>query len=176
VTVGDILPTRNAESPSPSSRIRLGYDGRPRGCGGIGRRARFRSVWAKARGGSSPLIRIARSGSEARGAHRGAARGEADAPGTCRRDRRGDRTGECVSSKLALDANGRLVAAPRRPGDARSASVNSFAQRHAAKMHSLRHYEVRLRRSGRRPYVVARWTLAMGVLAVLLALAFLIAE
>src|SRR5205823_10963717 len=31
----------------------------PRGCGGIGRRARFRSVWAKARGGSSPLIRIA---------------------------------------------------------------------------------------------------------------------
>src|SRR5439155_5283935 len=30
----------------------------PRGCGGIGRRARFRSVWAKARGGSSPLIRI----------------------------------------------------------------------------------------------------------------------
>jgi hypothetical protein len=29
-----------------------------RGCGGIGRRARFRSVWAKARGGSSPLIRI----------------------------------------------------------------------------------------------------------------------
>ncbi len=30
---------------------------RPRGCGGIGRRARFRSVWAKARGGSSPLIR-----------------------------------------------------------------------------------------------------------------------
>ena len=34
------------------------YDPRPpRGCGGIGRRARFRSVWAKARGGSSPLIR-----------------------------------------------------------------------------------------------------------------------
>jgi hypothetical protein len=44
-------------------------------------------------------------------------------------------------------------------------------------MHSLRHYEVRLRRSGRRPYVVARWTLAiMGVLGVLLALALLIAE
>src|SRR5690349_2492405 len=35
-----------------------GYTGRPRGCGGIGRRARFRSVWASARGGSSPLIRI----------------------------------------------------------------------------------------------------------------------
>src|SRR3954469_19485335 len=30
----------------------------PRGCGGIGRRARFRSVWGKPRGGSSPLIRI----------------------------------------------------------------------------------------------------------------------
>ena len=32
-----------------------------RGCGGIGRRARFRSVWGKPRGGSSPLIRIVRS-------------------------------------------------------------------------------------------------------------------
>src|ERR687883_506724 len=30
----------------------------PRGCGGIGRRARFRSVWGQPRGGSSPLIRI----------------------------------------------------------------------------------------------------------------------
>src|SRR5438552_16376443 len=29
-----------------------------RGCGGIGRRARFRSVWMQVRGGSSPLIRI----------------------------------------------------------------------------------------------------------------------
>src|SRR4029079_15625978 len=28
------------------------------GCGGSGRRARFRSVWGKPRGGSSPLIRI----------------------------------------------------------------------------------------------------------------------
>src|SRR3954447_2501308 len=37
-----------------------GYTVAPRGCGGIGRRARFRSVWASARGGSSPLIRIAR--------------------------------------------------------------------------------------------------------------------
>ena len=37
-----------------------GYTCTPRGCGGIGRRARFRSVWAKARGGSSPLIRITR--------------------------------------------------------------------------------------------------------------------
>jgi hypothetical protein len=34
---------------------------RPRGCGGIGRRARFRSVWGQPRGGSSPLIRIAKS-------------------------------------------------------------------------------------------------------------------
>jgi hypothetical protein len=33
-----------------------------RGCGGIGRRARFRSVWGKPRGGSSPLIRITDSG------------------------------------------------------------------------------------------------------------------
>src|ERR1700747_3292397 len=30
----------------------------PRGCGGIGRRARFRSVWRQLRGGSSPLIRM----------------------------------------------------------------------------------------------------------------------
>jgi hypothetical protein len=35
---------------------------RPRGCGGIGRRARFRSVWGQPRGGSSPLIRITPSG------------------------------------------------------------------------------------------------------------------
>src|SRR4029077_15513275 len=42
-----------------SQRVAVGgYTVRPRGCGGIGRRARFRSVWAKARGGSSPLIRI----------------------------------------------------------------------------------------------------------------------
>jgi hypothetical protein len=36
-----------------------GYNACPRGCGGIGRRARFRSVWGRPRGGSSPLIRIA---------------------------------------------------------------------------------------------------------------------
>jgi hypothetical protein len=36
-----------------------GYTVAPRGCGGIGRRARFRSVWEQSRGGSSPLIRIA---------------------------------------------------------------------------------------------------------------------
>ena len=29
-----------------------------RGCGGIGRRAGFRCLWASARGGSTPLIRI----------------------------------------------------------------------------------------------------------------------
>jgi hypothetical protein len=62
VAVGDISPALNTESVSLSSWIRLGYDGHPRGCGGIGRRARFRSVWAKARGGSSPLIRIDESG------------------------------------------------------------------------------------------------------------------
>ena len=33
--------------------------GQPGGCGGIGRRARFRAVWGQPRGGSSPLIRIA---------------------------------------------------------------------------------------------------------------------
>ena len=31
---------------------------RRRGCGGIGRRAGFRCLWASARGGSTPLIRI----------------------------------------------------------------------------------------------------------------------
>ena len=36
------------------------YTVAPRGCGGIGRRARFRSVWGQPRGGSSPLIRIAK--------------------------------------------------------------------------------------------------------------------
>src|SRR5207248_4441149 len=39
-----------------------GYNARARGCGGIGRRARFRSVWGRPRGGSSPLIRIGVSG------------------------------------------------------------------------------------------------------------------
>ena len=39
----------------------------PRGCGEIGRRARFRSVWGKPLGGSSPLSRI---GSGRRGAPR----------------------------------------------------------------------------------------------------------
>src|SRR5712691_7142434 len=43
---------------SPRAR---GYNGFPRGCGGIGRRARFRSVWGQPRGGSSPLIRIVES-------------------------------------------------------------------------------------------------------------------
>src|SRR3954467_5663423 len=37
-----------------------------RGCGGIGRRARFRSVWGRPRGGSSPLIRIAVLGRKSR--------------------------------------------------------------------------------------------------------------
>ena len=31
---------------------------KPCGCGGIGRRAGFRCLWASARGGSTPLIRI----------------------------------------------------------------------------------------------------------------------
>ena len=43
---------------APAARRAPGYTVPPRGCGGIGRRARFRSVWAKARGGSSPLIRM----------------------------------------------------------------------------------------------------------------------
>src|SRR4051812_28998150 len=37
------------------------------GCGGIGRRARFRSVWERSRGGSSPLIRIAEKAPQMRG-------------------------------------------------------------------------------------------------------------
>ena len=52
-----------AEALCPASGPR--YTTPPRGCGGTGRRARFRSVWAKARGGSSPLIRIASSRSTA---------------------------------------------------------------------------------------------------------------
>ena len=60
VTVGDaFLLVSRIFGPS-RVRIWLGYTDDPRGCGGIGRRARFRSVWAKARGGSSPLIRIRR--------------------------------------------------------------------------------------------------------------------
>ena len=43
-----------------------GYTVAPRGCGGIGRRARFRSVWEQSRGGSSPLIRIGSAGSDVR--------------------------------------------------------------------------------------------------------------
>jgi hypothetical protein len=46
-------------SPKSGAGGDRGYTGAPRGCGGIGRRARFRSVWGKPRGGSSPLIRIA---------------------------------------------------------------------------------------------------------------------
>ena len=54
-------PVRQRALAGPFARRRArGYTVRPRGCGGIGRRARFRSVWASARGGSSPLIRIAR--------------------------------------------------------------------------------------------------------------------
>ena len=53
----------NGTSPAHESwPLTRGYNGAPRGCGGIGRRARFRSVWGRPRGGSSPLIRIARSG------------------------------------------------------------------------------------------------------------------
>ena len=44
----------------PEVAIGSGYTVAPRGCGGIGRRARFRSVCPSGRGGSSPLIRIAR--------------------------------------------------------------------------------------------------------------------
>src|SRR5512133_2267567 len=78
-----------------------GYNGpSTRGCGGIGRRARFRSVWGKPRGGSSPLIRIhglsrrlpfrpfllfrvpsVNGGFEAAGAHN--ARNKATAPNFC---------------------------------------------------------------------------------------------
>ncbi len=45
-----------SDGVKPRARIRLAS-----GCGGIGRRARFRSVWGKPRGGSSPLIRIRQS-------------------------------------------------------------------------------------------------------------------
>ncbi len=46
--------------PAPPGTPPLRYLRLPRGCGGIGRRARFRSVSGKPGGGSSPLIRIAR--------------------------------------------------------------------------------------------------------------------
>ena len=46
--------------PAGVGMTEAGYTVAPRGCGGIGRRARFRSVWASARGGSSPLIRMRR--------------------------------------------------------------------------------------------------------------------
>ena len=49
-------PRRGPEDPC--SRQNRRYTVRPRGCGGIGRRARFRAVWGQPRGGSSPLIRI----------------------------------------------------------------------------------------------------------------------
>src|SRR5256885_9963888 len=49
-------------SRAPRDRESGGYNPPPRGCGGIGRRARFRSVWGQPRGGSSPLIRMARLG------------------------------------------------------------------------------------------------------------------
>src|SRR6185312_16287203 len=40
-----------------TSAARISQPLETRGCGGIGRRARFRSVWGRPRGGSSPLIR-----------------------------------------------------------------------------------------------------------------------
>src|SRR5213082_3707931 len=52
--------TTTAARPRFRKEIVRGYTVPPRGGGGIGRRARFRSVWGKPRGGSSPLIRIAR--------------------------------------------------------------------------------------------------------------------
>jgi hypothetical protein len=51
---------------------------RARGCGEIGRHARFRSVWGKPLGGSSPLSRIPARSSR---------------PGTCVRPRRGAQPG-----------------------------------------------------------------------------------
>jgi hypothetical protein len=51
-------------------RKRASYNPAPRGCGGIGRRARFRSVWEQSRGGSSPLIRIGSAGSDGRAGSR----------------------------------------------------------------------------------------------------------
>jgi hypothetical protein len=42
----------------------------------------------------------------------------------------------------------------------------------AGKMHGLRYYEVRLRRSGRLPYVIARRLLAAGVLLAFLLIIF----
>src|SRR5213082_2277549 len=50
--------TTTAARPRFRKEIVRGYTVPPRGGGGIGRRARFRSVWGKPRGGSSPLIRI----------------------------------------------------------------------------------------------------------------------
>src|SRR5947209_9830533 len=52
--------SRAGQSPSRPRNTRLHLS--PRGCGGIGRRARFRSVWGKPRGGSSPLIRMTQAG------------------------------------------------------------------------------------------------------------------
>src|SRR4051794_9166938 len=46
------------QDPATSGKRSRGYNSPPGGCGGTGRRARFRSVWGRPRGGSSPLIRI----------------------------------------------------------------------------------------------------------------------
>src|SRR5262249_60430973 len=43
-----------------------GWVGRPRGCGVMGSRGRFRSGWGNPRGGSSPLTRIALARATAR--------------------------------------------------------------------------------------------------------------
>ena len=51
----DLVAVRRAGVANPAPR----YNRRAAcGCGGIGRRARFRSVCPKGRGGSSPLIRM----------------------------------------------------------------------------------------------------------------------
>jgi hypothetical protein len=48
------VPAIRGQNVSASGPARIRQLG---GCGGIGRRARFRSVWGRPRGGSSPLIR-----------------------------------------------------------------------------------------------------------------------
>src|SRR5204862_130109 len=84
-----------------------------RGCGGIGRRARFRSVWAKARGGSSPLIRIA--GSSGFGALRPRARERPGHPSAWRSDP--DGLIERPAIKVAADLADEGEADPLRSGD-----------------------------------------------------------
>jgi hypothetical protein len=117
------------QRPSASAISSLPY---PRGCGGIGRRARFRSVSGQPGGGSSPLIRIRTprlpNTFERRGGRSGSVRARSPRRSTsrrarerrCRRRSRPSlRAGRCGPSRAGGPHRRRPAAGSLRRGRAR---------------------------------------------------------